>query len=299
MDIPYKDNLIPYLYEGVYVVDKDRKIIYWNEGSVRITGYTQAEVTNSYCYHNILQHVNDQGKQLCLDGCPLEKTLHDGHINEARVFLKHKEGYRIPVMVKTLPIYDSNQNIVAAIEVFTDERFQRKIYHENLALKDQLRIDPLTQVANRQFFDFQMAKRMEEANVFSNSFGVLVIDIDHFKKVNDTYGHLVGDEMLKIVAQSLSSNVEKTDVVSRWGGEEFIAIINVTNTEDLLKVAERLRAIIAASSYQLNEQESIHVTVSIGGALATSQDTVKSLIAKADENMYAAKQNGRNQSCVG
>jgi len=224
--------------------------------------------------------------------------LEDGFINEAHVFLKHKEGYRIPVMVKTLPIYDSEQNIVAAIEVFTDERFQKQVYQENIELKDKLRTDPLTQVANRHFFDFQISKRLEEAKVFSNSFGVLMIDIDHFKKVNDTYGHLVGDEILKIVAQSLFSNVSKTDLVSRWGGEEFIIIVDVTNQEELVKIAERLRHVVAASSYELENNKKIQVTISIGGTLIKKQDTAKTLIARADENMYFVKQNGKNQTKI-
>jgi diguanylate cyclase (GGDEF)-like protein/PAS domain S-box-containing protein len=298
MDIKYNENLIPYLYEGVYVVDKKRKIIFWNEGSERITGYSSNEVINSFCYHNILQHVDETGKKLCLDGCPLQKTLDSGIINEARVYLKHKDGYRIPIMVKTLPIYDDKQNIVAAIEVFTDERFQKQIYHENQELKDKLRIDPLTQIANRHFFDFQLSKKMDEAKVFSNAFGVLMIDIDHFKLVNDTYGHLVGDEILKIVAQSLSSNIEKTDIVSRWGGEEFIVLVDVSSHDDLLKMAERLRNVVATSSYQFENGKTIQVTVSIGGTIAKSTDNVKTLIAKADENMYFAKQHGRNQSKI-
>lgn len=125
MKIKYNDNLIPHLYEGVYVVDKNRKIIFWNEGSERITGYSKEEVVNSFCYQNILQHVDHNGKQLCLEGCPLNETLQDGIIREAHVFLKHKDGYRIPITVKTLPIYDSEQNIVAAIEVFTDEKISK------------------------------------------------------------------------------------------------------------------------------------------------------------------------------
>ena len=298
MDIKYDDNIIPYLYEGVYVVDQTRKIIFWNEGSERITGYSQAEITNSFCHNNILQHVDDSGKQLCLDGCPLHKTLQDGLIREARVFLKHKDGYRIPVMVKTIPIYDSEQKIVAAIEVFTDERFQKQIYHENIELKDKLRIDPLTQVANRHFFDFQITKRLEEAKLFSNTFGILMMDIDHFKNVNDTYGHLVGDEILKIVAYTLSSNVAKTDLVSRWGGEEFIAIVDVLNNDDLMKIAERLRLLVAASGYQFDEEKTIQVTISIGGTLVTKTDTIKTAIARADKNLYYAKQNGRNQSKI-
>lgn len=295
MEIKYNDNLIPYLYEGVYVVDSQRRIIFWNEGSERITGYSASEVVNSFCHHNILQHVDQSGNQLCLKGCPLQKTLGDGIINEAHVFLKHKEGYRIPVMVKTLPIYDHEQRIVAAIEVFTDERFQRQIYDENIELKDKLKTDSLTKVANRHYFDFQMSKRIEEAEVFNHTFGVFVADIDHFKHVNDTHGHLVGDEILKIVAQSLSANVEKTDTVSRWGGEEFIGIVEVDNLEDLEKVAERLRKLVMASSYRTDRGETLTVTVSIGGTLYRKEDSVKSLVDRADQNMYQAKQNGRNR----
>ncbi len=227
-----------------------------------------------------------------------KKTIDDGIINETRVYLKHKDGYRIPVMVKTIPIYDNNSNIVAAIEVFTDERFQKQIYHENQELKDKLKIDTLTQIANRHYFDFQISQKLAEIKVFLNTFGVLMIDIDHFKKVNDIHGHLIGDEILKIVAQSLSSNIEKTDLVSRWGGEEFIVLVNITNIADLRKVAERLRHVIEASSYQFEDGKTLQVTVSIGGTLADITDTVKSLIARADENMYFAKKNGRNQSKI-
>lgn len=178
------------------------------------------------------------------------------------------------------------------------KRFQRQIYHENIELKDKLRIDPLTQVANRNFFDFEIAKRLEETKLFSNTFGILMMDIDYFKKVNDTYGHLVGDEILKIVAHTLTSNIKKTDLVSRWGGEEFIAILDVSNKDELLKIAERLRLLVAASSYQLDEERTVQVTISIGGTLVTKIDTIKTAISRADENMYYAKQNGRNQSKI-
>ncbi|MDZ4195891.1 MAG: GGDEF domain-containing protein, partial [Candidatus Izemoplasmatales bacterium] len=161
-----------------------------------------------------------------------------------------------------------------------------------------LRIDPLTQVANRHFFDFQLSKKIEETKVFSNTFGILMIDIDHFKLVNDTHGHLTGDEILKIVAISLSSSVEKTDLVSRWGGEEFIVIVDVSNQTELFKIAERLRHVVMSSGYQVENGKSISVTVSIGGTLIRNDDTMSTLIARADELMYEAKRNGRNQSKI-
>ncbi len=298
MKTKYEESLIPYLYEGVYVVDKARKIIFWNEGCEIITGYTAEEVLNSYCYDNILQHIDEQGNKLCIMGCPLLDTIKKGIVNKARIYLKHKDGYRIPVNVKTQPIYDQDNHIVAAIEVFTDERFQRHIYEENVKLKDKLKTDPLTNTANRHFFDFQFSKRIDEAKTFKNIFGLLIIDIDDFKHVNDTYGHLIGDEVLKIVAKSLASNVAKPDLISRWGGEEFVGLINVDNNEALLMIAERLRHVVQGSSYIMEDGKTIDVTVSIGGSLFNDNDDQKSLIKRADEYMYEAKKNGKNQSVI-
>ena len=158
-------ELLSYLYEGVYVVDKQRKIIFWNRGSEEITGYSANEVINSNCYNNILRHVNEDGKALCFDGCPLHHTLATGDIQEANVFLHHKEGHRIPVKVKSIPIYDEEENIVAAIEVFTDERYNKETYSENRKLKELLATDPLTQISNRRYLDFHLESSIKEADV--------------------------------------------------------------------------------------------------------------------------------------
>lgn len=296
MKYRYNEELIPHLYEGIYIVDKQRKIIFWNKASERITGYKAEEVINSYCYNNILQHIDESGKQLCLDGCPLQKTLDTGEMREAHVYLKHKEGHRVPVMVRSLPIYDDEKKIVAAVEAFTDERFLKNVFRENINLKNELHTDTLTKVSNRRYFDFHIAKAIDEAEMFEHKFGILMIDIDHFKKVNDTHGHLVGDEVLKIIARSLTTNLGKSDLVSRWGGEEFIAIIDIDNFEDLYTLSERLRNIVRKSTYKLNDQESISVTISIGGTLYQAGDKQSDLIKRADQNMYFAKQNGRNQT---
>jgi PAS domain S-box-containing protein len=85
------------IHEGVYFVDSERKITFWNKGAERITGYTEGEVVGHFCYDNILKHVNDEGLHLCLGGCPLHQTLSDGQGREALVYLHHKEGYRVPV----------------------------------------------------------------------------------------------------------------------------------------------------------------------------------------------------------
>ena len=112
-------QLLDLIFEGVYFVDNTRKITFWNKSAEQITGFSAEEVVGKYCYDNILNHVDNFGNQLCIGGCPLHNTLEIEKINEAKVFLHHKSGYRVPVSIKTIPLYN-NDGIVGAAEVFQD-----------------------------------------------------------------------------------------------------------------------------------------------------------------------------------
>jgi len=288
------NEFMSHLYEGVYIVDKNRKIVFWNSGSEHITGYQSDEVVKSHCYHNILNHVDKDGKHLCFNGCPLHHTLKTGEINENDVFLQHKLGHRIPVSVKTMPLYNDDQEIVAAVEVFTDLRYKEQQYHEHEALKKMVHIDALTELYNRRYLEFRLAQAKNEFDEFNDSFGLLFIDIDHFKNINDSYGHDIGDGVLKVIAQTLKSNIRPEDIVGRWGGEEFIAIIKTNDLDTLTMVAERLRKLLENSLYRKDKHE-IKVTVSIGGSIYHKDDSIGSLIKRSDQHMYKAKSLGRNQ----
>lgn len=285
------------LYEGVYIVDKTRKIVFWNSGSEHITGYKADEVINKYCYQNILKHVDKSGKKLCLDGCPLHHTLQTGISNENEVFLEHKMGYRVPVSVKTFPLYDDKQEIVAAVEVFTDMKFKENQYKENIELKKAIQRDELTQLYNRRYLNFHLNQMIEEAKEFNHSFGILFIDIDHFKNINDSYGHNIGDGVLKVLSNTLKSNLRPGDIVGRWGGEEFIAIINTDNINLLKEIAERLRLLCANSRYSFAGDD-ISVTISIGGSLYRLGEDISQTISRSDKNMYHSKHTGRNKTTI-
>lgn len=291
-------NLLSYLYEGVYIVDMNRKIIFWNSGSEQITGYKAEEVMNSFCYNRILRHVSVDGKELCFNGCPLHHTLITGEIQEAEVFLHHKEGHRIPVNVKSIPVYDDDENIIGAIEVFTDERHKRETFSENRKLKEMLITDPLTMISNRRYLEFHLENLRNESLEFKTTFGLLFFDIDYFKNINDTYGHDIGDEVLKLTARTISSNIRGEDKIGRWGGEEFLVIIRTENTKSLNKIANKLRLLVSNSAYKHQLGKEIKVTVSIGGTLFTGDETVPELIKKADSNMYLSKANGRNRVTI-
>ena len=292
------NEILSYMYEGVYVVDKQRKIIFWNSGSEQITGYKKEEVINSYCHANILQHVTADGTQLCFNGCPLNSTLATGKVRETDVFLHHKDGHRVPVTVKSIPVFDNDENIVAAIEVFTDSRYKQSTYEENRRLKDLLTTDELTGISNRRHLDFYLSNIIAESVEFNTSFGILFFDIDHFKNVNDTYGHNVGDEVLKLVSRTIKSSLRLEDKVGRWGGEEFIALIKTDNKKELTTIAEKLRLLVEYSYYQTEDNKKLGVTISIGGVMYEKGESVETLISRADKNMYYSKDNGRNKVTV-
>lgn len=285
------------MYDGVYIVDKDRKILYWNKGSEKITGYKAKEVVNSHCYHDILHHVTVDGFNLCQNGCPLTQTLQTGEILENDVFLHHKLGHRVPVTVKTMPVYDKNKNIVACVEVFTDTRYKKSKYEENLELKKLVELDPLTKLYNRRYIDFLISSAIKEYNEFKIDFGLLFIDIDDFKKVNDTFGHLAGDEVLKTLAKTLQENIKPHDFAGRWGGEEFVIIMKNPTLETLKKQAEKIR-VLCQNSVMKQRNNDISVTVSIGGAIFEETDTSETLVDRADHLMYKSKSLGKNKVTI-
>ncbi len=287
-------SLLDNLSDGIYFVDCQRKIIYWNKGAERISGFCADEVQGSYCWDNILKHINEQGLMLCHSICPLAATILDGQPREASVYLHHKDGHRVPVLVRTAPLYDVHRDIIGAIEIFSDNTLQSMITQRVSELEKLALLDPLTQLANRRYIEMNLHSRLEELRRYQWPFGILFLDIDHFKLINDTYGHAMGDEILRMVARTFTANMRTSDIVGRWGGEEFVAIVRNIDYQNLYNFAERLR-ILVAESHLIKESAVIQVTISIGGTLACADDTVESLLQRADQLMYQSKTAGRNR----
>ncbi len=287
--------LLSHLFEGAYVVDDERKIIAWNQVAEAITGYQASEVIGQYCYDNILRHIDQDGDLLCHHGCPLQDSIHSNKTNEASVSLHHKAGHRIPVRVKTLPFKDEKTGRYMAVELFQEVSKMMDTHEENKALKRELEMDALTEIFNRRFIDYQLSLAVHEHDTFKTTLALLFIDIDHFKNINDTYGHDVGDEVLKSLAKTLALNVRQSDYVGRYGGEEFVIILRHVDYETMHMLAERLRLLIEEMTIPIDQDEPIRITVSIGGAMYHEQTTMDNLIKNADKNMYQAKSQGRNQ----
>jgi len=292
------ERIIENLYDGLYFVDRDRVITYWNKGAERISGFTADEVVGKSCADNILTHVDSQGNSLCTGMCPLAATIADGTLREAELFMHHKDGHRIPVSVRFSTLTDRDGIIIGGVEVYTDISNQEATKLRVKELEKLALLDNLTQLANRNYIEREIQSRFEEKKRLNVPFGILFIDIDHFKKFNDSYGHDVGDEVLKFVANTFVANTRPFDLYGRWGGEEFIGIIRNINGKELELLGNRVRILIE-NSYIIHENEKLYVTISIGATLVNRKDTIDSLIKRADTLLYKSKAAGRNCLTIG
>ncbi len=158
-------------------------------------------------------------------------------------------------------------------------------------------MDPLTGIYNRTAMDNMLQREVDLAHRNRTPLSLIVADIDHFKKINDQHGHSVGDAVLKEFSEIVSDNLRGSDVVFRYGGEEFVVLLTGTNSEDVELVANRIRKAVAEHVF-CAEDLKLPLTASFGTASLNSADTPESLFNKADSALYQAKETGRNRICM-
>ena len=193
------------------------------------------------------------------------------------------------------PIED--QELKARVNTQLKRKFYADSLKENFNESLEMVVtDPMTGLGNRRFFDRSVAPLFDQLNQSGQVFSLVIFDVDHFKRVNDILGHDVGDIVLKEVAARLASNMRAVDVVSRYGGEEFLIAMPDTTEAAAIMAADRVRALIGGTAIMVGEQ-AFSITVSAGVSEAKKGDKFRDVFKRADNALYRAKQSGRNQVC--
>jgi two-component system cell cycle response regulator len=226
----------------------------------------------------------------------VEGVVMDFRPSEIVVFPVKNKGVPLGVVVLATGLtFDADQH--ARIDLFMHGlglALNNAIAHDDLQRLAAL--DPLTGIYNRRFGLGRLEEEFGRAVRSSSLLGVLIFDIDHFKVVNDTYGHFVGDRVLKSICAIARASLRQGDILFRYGGEEFVAVLPAASVKDLRIIAERLRKRIEDNAL-LDDTKVVRVTVSIGGAAYPNQnvDNMDLLIQLADEALFQAKDSGRNR----
>jgi diguanylate cyclase (GGDEF)-like protein/PAS domain S-box-containing protein len=297
IDSDFFSNIVEYLKDGIAFLDSQNKFFFWNQGAVDITGFTKAEIVGKSCFEDILIPSDGDDLQLCRNDCPVEKTRRDGKIRSFEAYIHHREGYRLPVFMRVLPIMDSEEKIIGAVETFYDTSPRVLIPQKTQELRKMSLLDPLTELGNKAYLEAQIKLRMDEMHRHQFPLGILLIDIDHFNATNETHGTVVGDKILRMVARTLANNIRFYDIVGRWAGEQFLVLIYNIQETKLDLVANKLRLLISQSNIQVGTQL-LSVTVSIGATVAMLRDNTRTILDRVDRLMRHSKQEGRNRVSI-
>jgi diguanylate cyclase (GGDEF)-like protein len=291
-------ELLENLYDGICFINLERKVTFWNAGAERITGRPAQQVIGILMGSDILQHIDEAGFALNEMTDPLVATATDGSSREKEIYIRHAEGFPIPVLVRTFPIYSKTGHLIGAAELFSDNPELARARRRAESLEHTIAYDPLTLVGNRKHLEHRLRGALLEFQYSNIPFGILFIDIDNFKFFNDTYGHIIGDKVLHIVANTLRHNLRDTDTAGRWGGEEFLAIAFDIGEDELKVLAEKLRMLVKQTVIPAKGNIP-SITISIGATLVRANDTLESLVHRADKLMYQSKAEGKNRVTLG
>ena len=286
--------------DAVIMLDTKGKILFWNPAAQRIFGYSSDEAIGMDMHRSLApqryQEVIKKGFSVfgkTGQGMAVGKTL--------ELAAMHKDGHEFPIELSVAATQLNDEwHAVGIIRDIT----KRKRAEEALRIsQEQLRQfsihDPLTGLYNRRELETSLFKEIQRSDRSSHPLSLLMLDIDFFKHVNDTYGHQAGDEVLQHLAKIVTATIRAGDTATRFGGEEFVVILPETGTTDAQKLAERIRKDIADSVVTTSSGNSITYKVSIGIATYPKHGTDQaSLLAAADKALYRAKESGRDRVCV-
>lgn len=286
-------RLLDYMHQGVVMVDQDLCIFEWNRAAERLTGLMQIKTLDEIWRPGLIGLMDEEGKVIAPDRCPLADSIVKGMQSLRRLKLKHRDGRELVIDAHFLPVKNHLEELRGATFMFSDASQQAHLEKRVQTLHEKATRDGLTMVANRAELDRQMVEFVASSSGGKVKGCLIITDIDRFKKVNDVYGHQAGDEALKLFAEVLRENARQTDIVARYGGEEFVILCRDCNLQDALKKAERMRTTL--QSRPLDCLKGMSLTASFGVTEMLSSDTCEAVIKRADEALLRAKESGRNR----
>ncbi len=272
---------------GIYMLDASGNVVSWNKGAEHIYGYSDEEVLGK---HNSIFFPEAD----ILADKPSEDLRHARKVDSYEIegIRLKKDGSKLYVHATISPVFEKDGSLRGFTKVVRDIT-ERKQAEDTI--RHQAMHDPLTGLPNRKALEERLELALQMARREKTKVGLMFVDLDRFKNINDTLGHLVGDVLLKEVASRFESSVRGEDTVARLGGDEFIIMVpHISNTGDMVKLGEKILQAIAQPI--MVGQHTLHITTSVGITISPADgDTIHSLLKNADTALYRAKEAGRNR----
>jgi diguanylate cyclase (GGDEF)-like protein/PAS domain S-box-containing protein len=285
-------KLMESMHDAVVFVDSTLKIVLWNRAAERLTGIAAASIEHKHWSPTLVGLRDEQGKLINDPTCPVIHAMHSGVQTLRRLSVAGRSGQRIEVDAHLVPVHGKTGGSHGAALLMHDASSQVTLEQRIQCLHEKATRDPLTQVANRAEFDRILANYVDSHLERRIPCSLILCDLDYFKRVNDTYGHQAGDEVLITFAALLRRHCRSGDLVARYGGEEFVLLCADCDNATATRRAEVLRQEVA--ELPLAALGGKTVSASFGVTEVQSGDTPETMLRRADRALYQAKSSGRN-----
>jgi diguanylate cyclase (GGDEF)-like protein/putative nucleotidyltransferase with HDIG domain/PAS domain S-box-containing protein len=289
----FEKMLLDNMHDGVLFVDADCRIVLWNTGLERLTGVSSQAARGRMFLPSLLDMFNTEHVRIADDECPVARSIKTGVQSMGRVNIMGRQGHQVAVDLHTIPVRRSDGVMQGATVLVHDASSETTLEERCQALHLQVSKDPLTQVANRAEFDRMLVNFVAAHQELKLPCSLIMSDIDHFKHINDKFGHQAGDAAIITFAALLKSMCRSGDLVARYGGEEFAVLCADCNNASAAHKAEGIRQRLAELAHSYLGQKSI--TASFGVTELQAGDTPATMLRRADRALLQAKDQGRNQ----
>lgn len=279
------------------IVDRDYQIVKFNDAYARIRNKLPGDLYGKKCYEALC------GRNSVCEGCVVEKTFRSKKSCTKEKVIIPPGGSETWIDICTYPIFDRNRSITHVIEYARDVTVRKKSEEEKKLLINNLShlstTDGLTGLFNRRALTDILQREIERAERYVSDLSLIRCDVDKFKSINDTYGHAAGDKALQAVSESLKMALRKSDILGRYGGDEFMIILPETSLDGAKKLAEKIRVAVLEIALELPGNKRISLSLSVGVASCCApMENIDTLVKLADTALYTAKHEGRNMVSV-
>jgi diguanylate cyclase (GGDEF)-like protein/PAS domain S-box-containing protein len=288
----FETKLLENMHDAVVFVDAGMRIVEWNRGAERLTGIATASVVHRLWVPTVLNMQNEKGEWLAEQDCPVRCAIQSQVQSLRRLTISGRGGRPVSVDSHAIPVTGADGTTLGAILLIHDASPEASLEERCQSLYEKATKDPLTQVANRAEFDRVHGMFIHTHREHHVTCSLMICDLDNFKRVNDTYGHQAGDEVIQTLASVLKSACRPGDLVARYGGEEFVMLYADCDNATAARRAEHARkALSQARQPGLGERS---VTASFGVTEVQPGDTAETMLRRADRALLMAKEKGRN-----
>ena len=282
------------LGDGLIVTDREAHITFCNPEACAMLKFSPRELLGSG-FHEKAHFQQSDGRKISDSGKFVFRTIKGKTLYRSEeMSFTRSDGQLFPVSVSCSPLREGevcSGAVIAFRDITEQKKYQESLEYINKILKRQTTTDNLTGLFNRQYFNEALSKEVNKASRHNTLFSLIIFDIDKFKDINDTFGHLAGDNVLKEIAVVVGDSLRKYDVLARWGGEEFVILVPETGIQSAVDLAERTRKNVAGFDFTIERK----VTCSFGVTEYRMGEDPVELVNRADEALYQAKETGRNK----